>query len=101
MKNGDQQLVGTAEEQLQLSRRPTFGEFAAYLVRERVENYDNHWLPYWLHCHACSLEYDVIAKMETFEDDMNFVTGRVVRYIHNLFYNNQIEISQQRIINII
>ena len=59
----------------QLHRRPTFGEFAAYLIREHVADYDNHWLPYWLHCHMCALEYDVIAKMETMEDDMNFITG--------------------------
>ena len=56
-------------------RRPTFREFAAYLVREPADRYDNHWLPYWLHCHLCALEYDVIAKMETFQEDMHFVTG--------------------------
>ena len=58
-------------------RRPTFAEFAAYLVRSPVEEYDNHWLPYWLHCHLCQLEYDVIAKMETFAADMDFITGEI------------------------
>jgi hypothetical protein len=56
-------------------RQPTFAEFAAYLLRVPAEQYDNHWLPYWLHCHLCRLEYDVIAKMETFAADMDFITG--------------------------
>jgi hypothetical protein len=68
------QMVG-GEEGVQRQRRPTFAEFAAYLLRVPPEQYDNHWLPYWLHCHLCRLEYDVIAKMETFAADMDFITG--------------------------
>ena len=58
------------------SRRPTFREFVEYLLRERLEEYNDHWLPYWLHCHMCEMEYDVIGKMETWNEDVKFITGR-------------------------
>ena len=47
-----------------------------YLLRERLEEYNDHWLPYWLHCHMCEMEYDVIGKMETWNEDVKFITGR-------------------------
>ena len=53
--------------------RPTFSQFVDYLLREEVKEYNDHWVPYWLHCHVCEMEYDVIGKMETLEEDMNFI----------------------------
>ena len=53
--------------------RPTFSQFVDYLLREEVSEYNDHWVPYWLHCHVCEMEYDVIGKMETLEEDMNFI----------------------------
>ena len=57
------------------SRRPTFKEFVKYLLIERLEEYNDHWLPYWLHCHMCEMEYDVIGKLETWNEDVEFITG--------------------------
>ncbi|MFN9942957.1 MAG: sulfotransferase family 2 domain-containing protein [bacterium] len=74
-------MVG-GEEGGRRRRRPTFAEFAAYLLRVPADQYDNHWLPYWLHCHLCRLEYDVIAKMETFAADMDFITGEYIHGCH-------------------
>ena len=59
------------------NRRPTFKEFVEYLLRERVEEYNDHWMPYWLHCHMCEMEYDVIGKMETWDEDIKFITGNI------------------------
>ena len=57
-------------------RRPTFSEFVTYLLRTPVSEYNDHWVPYWLHCHLCQLEYDVIGKMETLREDIQFITER-------------------------
>ena len=53
--------------------RPSFRQFVDYLLEEPVEQYNDHWVPYWLHCHLCQMEYDVIGKMETLEEDMAFI----------------------------
>ena len=34
-------------------QRPTFSQFVAYLLRTPVLDYNDHWLPYWLHCQFC------------------------------------------------
>jgi hypothetical protein len=31
--------------------------------------YNEHWLPYYLLCTPCHLNYTIIAKMDTIEDD--------------------------------
>jgi len=63
----------TSPLQMTRHRRPTFSEFVDYLLREPVEKYNDHWIPYWLHCHVCEMEYDIIGKMETIQDDMDFI----------------------------
>ena len=34
-------------------QRPTFPQFVSYLLRTPVLDYNDHWLPYWLHCQFC------------------------------------------------
>eukprot|EP00092_Neocalanus_flemingeri_P001473 GFUD01001571.1.p1 GENE.GFUD01001571.1~~GFUD01001571.1.p1 ORF type:complete len:397 (+),score=102.82 GFUD01001571.1:352-1542(+) len=55
------------------TRRPTFSEFVDYLLRVPVVQFNDHWVPYWLHCHVCEMEYDIIGKMETIAEDMDFI----------------------------
>jgi len=54
-------------------KRPTFSEFVEYLLRIPVDKFNDHWVPYWLHCHVCDVEYDIIGKMETITEDMDFI----------------------------
>lgn len=56
-------------------RRPTFREFADYLVSGWAPDYNDHWIPYWPHCHFCDLEYDVVGTMETVKDDFEFINN--------------------------
>lgn len=58
------------------SRRPTFSEFVSYILRTPVQEFNDHWVPYWLHCHMCEMEYDIIGKMETIKDDMEFIAEK-------------------------
>ena len=34
-------------------RRPSFPQFVSYLLDTPVMDYNDHWLPYWLHCQFC------------------------------------------------
>ena len=36
--------------------------------------FESHWVPYWRACTPCHFQYDVIAKLETGDDDFS-VTG--------------------------
>merc|ERR1711915_797836 len=35
--------------------------------------FSSHWVPYWRACTPCHSQYDVIAKLETGEDDLAYI----------------------------
>ena len=43
-------------------KRPTFEQFVDYLLRTDVSEYNDHWIPIWLHCRICLMEFDVIGE---------------------------------------
>ena len=51
---------------------PTFPEFIDYVLNTEVESYNEHWVPYYLLCTPCHLNYTIIAKTETIEDDSRY-----------------------------
>ena len=55
--------------------RPTFRQFVAYLLKTGVEDYNDHWMPYWLHCHFCGQKYKVVGKFETIKEDTEYIEG--------------------------
>ena len=55
---------------------PTFSEFVDYLLETEVEDYNEHWLPFYLLCTPCHLNYSVIAKTEDIQEDSRLVVGR-------------------------
>ncbi|XP_014230650.1 carbohydrate sulfotransferase 11-like [Trichogramma pretiosum] len=57
---------------------PTFREFVEYLVNTDLANYgDDHWMPYYLFCTPCLVDYDFIAKVETLARDQAYVIHRL------------------------
>lgn len=53
---------------------PTFKEFVMYLTDTNLLIYgDDHWMPYYVFCTPCFIQYDVIAKFETLEDDQKYL----------------------------
>ncbi|KAE8736845.1 hypothetical protein FOCC_FOCC017699 [Frankliniella occidentalis] len=53
---------------------PTFKEFVKYLIDVDLANYaDDHWIPYYLFCTPCLLNYDIIAKVETYLEDQVYM----------------------------
>ena len=57
--------------------RPTFPQFVDYLLRTRIEEYNDHWLPYWIHCNFCHQKFNMVGKVETIEEDTEYITGDV------------------------
>jgi len=55
--------------------RPTFGEFAQYVVDEfhTSDRMDMHWEPVYRFCSPCQFNFTYIIKMETFGRDQRFV----------------------------
>uniref|UniRef100_A0A2P2HZ57 Carbohydrate sulfotransferase n=2 Tax=Hirondellea gigas TaxID=1518452 RepID=A0A2P2HZ57_9CRUS len=53
---------------------PTFNEFVQYLLHtDLVLRADDHWMPYYLYCTTCYIDYDVIAKFETLDRDQKYL----------------------------
>ena len=44
-------------------RRPSFPQFVSYLLNTSVMDYNDHWLPYWLHCQFC--DYKLVFYINT------------------------------------
>ncbi|KAK3878214.1 hypothetical protein Pcinc_017137 [Petrolisthes cinctipes] len=59
---------------------PTFSEFIQYVL-ESTENFTTikHWKkslcwkPYWVSCHVCSMDYQLVMKLETMQEDERFL----------------------------
>merc|ERR1719228_3047128 len=56
-----------------MRKEPSFVEFVEYLVETPNTKYDEHWKPQFLLCPPCHFKFDVIAKMETFDRDTDFI----------------------------
>ncbi|XP_063241606.1 carbohydrate sulfotransferase 13-like [Bacillus rossius redtenbacheri] len=54
---------------------PTFLEFVRYLTdTDVVLHSDDHWIPYYLYCTPCLVDYDIVAKVETLlRDQVYFI----------------------------
>ena len=51
---------------------PTFEEFVRYLVDTDLSLYaDDHWIPYYLFCTPCLVDYDFIIHFETLDQDVS------------------------------
>ena len=60
----------------------TFPHFVRYILdspevkscaRSSCEEVDAHWRPFHSRCAYCDVSYDVIGKMESFEEDVRYV----------------------------
>merc|ERR1712098_108829 len=56
-----------------LRKEPSFVEFVEFLIETPVNKYDEHWKPQFILCPPCHFKFDVIVKMETFDQDTNFI----------------------------
>ncbi|XP_076646831.1 carbohydrate sulfotransferase 11 [Halictus rubicundus] len=57
---------------------PTFREFVQYLIHTDLASYgDDHWMPYYLFCAPCLVDYDIIAKVETLWRDQIYAIHKL------------------------
>ena len=69
---------------------PTFSDFVNFLLSTEVETYNEHWLPYYLLCTPCHLNYTVIARTEDIKDDSRSLTLiYVIRVRHEVFLRHR------------
>ncbi|XP_067002353.1 carbohydrate sulfotransferase 11 [Anabrus simplex] len=56
-------------------RWPTFPEFVNYLVdvHKKGEPFDMHWTPITEFCTPCQVDFDIICKFETLQEDQNYL----------------------------
>ena len=72
------------------SKIPTPLEFSLYVIDEAakngVENLNPHWQSQWGCCPFCTLDFDIIGHLETFEEDMNFIIRAMNWQVGNFTY---------------
>jgi hypothetical protein len=68
-------LVPTFEEFLQFVSATIPLNMTAALKQQRRIN--NHWKPVYLNCAPCSQPYEIIVKMETFDQDVGYIRRRL------------------------
>ncbi|XP_076249283.1 carbohydrate sulfotransferase 11 [Calliopsis andreniformis] len=57
---------------------PTFREFVKYLIDTDLASYgDDHWMPYYLYCTPCAVDYDIVAKVETMWRDQIYTIHKL------------------------
>ena len=58
---------------------PTYVEFIQYIVDEAAEEKvpDMHWAPVYSFCNPCQVNINTIAKIETLEEDTNFILKKI------------------------
>ncbi|KAJ9598199.1 hypothetical protein L9F63_011119 [Diploptera punctata] len=66
-----------SKESLSKGDDVTFKEFATYLIAEEQGNFNEHWRPIYNLCHPCSINYDIIGKYETFDQDSEFILKQI------------------------
>jgi hypothetical protein len=54
---------------------PTFVEFLKYLVKKMT--YDEHWRPFTTECAPCDINYQIILKMESLEEEQLFLATKL------------------------
>lgn len=50
----DDAYLASVYRKIKNQPRPTFAQFISYLLRTPIHDYNDHWSPFWLHCHLCS-----------------------------------------------
>ena len=60
-----------SEEVYKSGRGVTFEEYLTYLTKKNIPG--NHFRNYQDICHPCVIKYDFIAKLETHDEDANFI----------------------------
>lgn len=56
---------------------PEFIQYVNYLEKNSPEVHNQHWNVHYRLCHPCSINYDLIVKVETMQQDSKFLLERL------------------------
>ncbi|XP_064614006.1 carbohydrate sulfotransferase 11-like [Liolophura sinensis] len=58
----------------------TFPEFIKHVIRtvQTKSGIDTHWMPMFMQCSPCEVEYDLIGKLETTSQDLNYIMEKYI-----------------------
>ena len=55
-------------------KNKTFSQFVDHILKGWKSHSSNeHWQPQYMHCNYCDIDYDIIGRVETLEDDMKYI----------------------------
>lgn len=56
----------------------TFGEFVdSILAAPDLNRVNKHWKPYTANCDPCLFDYDIVAKLETIDEDFPYIAKKL------------------------
>jgi hypothetical protein len=70
-------------QSLECGHDVTFAEFIEYVIdvyEQKRHILDDHFSPIHQHCRPCEIDYKIIGKMESFEDDANYIFNELPRF---------------------
>lgn len=78
---------------------PTFSEFLQFVVQHYKSGgrFDEHWSPIYQFCTPCSINFTLIAKMETFRRDSEYIIRQAG--LETLLLNKVPKTKEQKIAN--
>ncbi|XP_011315535.1 carbohydrate sulfotransferase 11 [Fopius arisanus] len=75
---GEEQVIHREGVPRPAGIEPTWREFVEYLIDTDLASYgDDHWMPYYLYCTPCTINYTIIAKVETLNEDQIFAIEKM------------------------
>ena len=56
-------------------KNKTFKEFIGFVIGDSRGGHvmNEHWIPFYMHCNYCRIKYDIIGRMENFEQDLRLI----------------------------
>ena len=61
--------------------KPTPEEFVRYIIEKAAEigpqNLDNHIKPMWASCPTCSIKFDLVGHLESYDEDASFIFNKM------------------------
>ena len=55
-------------------KHKTFPEFVDHVVRDcKYHPCNEHWEPQYIHCNYCDIRYDIIGRVESLKDDLEYI----------------------------
>ena len=55
-------------------KNKTFSQFVDHILKEwKSHTCNEHWQPQYMHCNYCDIDYDIIGRVETLEDDLKYI----------------------------